>query len=256
MRMARIGFIGAGNREVQNGSELAYLMLFGNRSFDTMKDNQAAYDFFKRCMEVHGWWLTTHEILAERKKSAQESLSCKNPKLAARNPDICPPLATTQAAEQKVNAPAQPATDARSSPAIVTTVQHETSISREKVETGKLLAQLYLIKGPIVSNPPQTFRGSFTPDGKAEVTLAGNRTLSGKFESFPASESIRARYKPVLVNPDSVKISRGTDLKGFAVLSDGIGTELECVYSLNNATGHGEGTCADNQRNTYRIVFD
>jgi hypothetical protein len=251
--MARIGFVGAGNHEVQNGSELAYLMLFGNRSFDTMKDNQAAYDFFKRCMEVHGWWLTTREILAERKRSAQENLSCKNPGLAARNPDICPPLATTQPTDQKVTTPAQPATVTASTPAATL---HETSISWTKVETRKLLAQLYLIKGPIVSNPPQTFRGSFTPDGKAEVTLAGNRTLSGTFESFPVSESIRARFKPVLVNPDGLKISRGTDLKGFAVLSDGTGTELECVYSLNNATGRGEGTCADNQRNTYRIVFD
>jgi len=121
----------------------------------------------------------------------------------------------------------------------------------------RLGAQLYLIRGRIVSNPPQTFRGTFSPDGTAEVILAGNRRVFGNFESFAASESISAKYKPVLLtNPDSLKISPGVNVKGFAALSDGVGTDLECAYALNSATKRGEGTCADNQRNTYRIVFD
>jgi hypothetical protein len=74
----------------------------------------------------------------------------------------------------------------------------------------KLLPQLYLIRGPIVSNPPQTFRGTFSPDGKAEVILAGNRRLTGNFESFALNDSISAKYKPaLLVNPDCLKIPRG-----------------------------------------------
>jgi hypothetical protein len=120
----------------------------------------------------------------------------------------------------------------------------------------RLLSQLYLIRGPIVSNPPQAFRGTFLPDGKAEIILSGNRRLVGNFESFPVSESIQAKYKPALIKPDNLKIPRGADVKGFAALSDGVGTDIECVFLLNSSTTRGEGTCADNQRNTYRIVFD
>jgi hypothetical protein len=35
--------------------------------------------------------------------------------------------------------------------------------------------------------------------------------LFGNFESFPASESIRAKYTPSLINPDSLKVPRGAD---------------------------------------------
>jgi len=120
----------------------------------------------------------------------------------------------------------------------------------------KLLAQLYLVRGPIVSKPPQAFRGTFSPDGKAEVILAGNRRLTGNFDSFSVDESIAARYKPTLISPDALKIPRGADVKGFAALSDGVDVEMECVYAINKGSGRGEGTCVDNQRNTYRLVFD
>jgi hypothetical protein len=119
-----------------------------------------------------------------------------------------------------------------------------------------LLAQLYLVKGPIVSNPPQAFSAEFLPSGKARIVLSGRRLLIGDFELFSITESITAKYKPSLINPDRLKPTAGSDAKGFAVLSDGSGTQLECAYSLIRTMGRGEGVCADNQRNEYRIVFD
>ena len=119
-----------------------------------------------------------------------------------------------------------------------------------------LLAQLYLIKGPIVSNPPQTFSAKFSETGKAEVILSGRRILTGDFELIGLEESIKGKFKPSLVNTDGMKPSPGADAKGFAVLSDGGGTQLECAYSFSRSTKRGEGTCADNQRNTYSLVFD
>lgn len=120
----------------------------------------------------------------------------------------------------------------------------------------RLTAQLYLIKGPIVSNPPQTFNAEFFEGGKAFVVLSGRRPLTGDFELFGISELTKAKYNVRLMNPDSVNPAPGTDARGFAVLSDGTGTELECSYSLTRSTGRGQGMCADNQRNTYRIIFD
>jgi hypothetical protein len=135
-------------------------------------------------------------------------------------------------------------------------ISQPTATHPMRASTGiRALAQLYLIKGPIVTNPPQTFSAEFF-DGKAEIILSGRRRLTGEFELFTLGESIKAKYKPGLINPDSMKLSPGADAKGFAALSDGAGSQLECVYSLIRATGRGEGTCADNQRNTYSLVFD
>jgi hypothetical protein len=119
-----------------------------------------------------------------------------------------------------------------------------------------LLAQLYLIKGPVVSNPPQTFNGEFLSSGKAQVVLSGRRLLTGDFELLPITESIQAKYKPALIKLDGLKPTAGADAKGFAALSDGAGMQIECAYSLTKDTGHGQGICGDNQGNTYRIVFD
>jgi hypothetical protein len=118
------------------------------------------------------------------------------------------------------------------------------------------LAQLYLISGPTVSNPPQSFNGEFSSNGEARVVLAGRRVLTGNFDLFETGQSIQAKYQPKLIKPEAVKPLAGTDAKGFAALSDGTGLQLECIYSIKRATGRGEGTCADNQRNTYKIVFD
>ena len=122
----------------------------------------------------------------------------------------------------------------------------------------RLLAQLYLIKGPVVSNPPQTFSGEFLSNGKARVVLSPRQLLTGDFELLPVTESIQAKYKPTLIKLDGLKPVAGADSKGFAKLSDGAGMQLECAYSLALArtSGRGEGLCGDNQRNTYRIVFD
>ena len=121
--------------------------------------------------------------------------------------------------------------------------------------TDTFLAVLRAAGDEIVSNPPQTFNGEFLPTGKAQVIL-GRRRLTGDFELFGMSDSIKTKYAPSLIDVDSLKPSRNANAKGFVVLSDDSGTQLECVYALNKSTGRGDGTCADNQRNTYRIVFD
>jgi len=250
MRTARPGFSGQGSRDVATGDELAYLMLFGNRSFGVMKDDQAAYDFFKRCMEVHNWWLTTREVLAERQKSASESSACKNPNIAAKNPDICQSQAMAKTVSAAPPSPVAPPATAAAA------VQSPAPAIQTKVEAPSLLGQVYLVKGPVVSNPPQAFRAKFT-DGKAEIVLSGNRLLTGDVETLPTDQSIKAKYQPRLLrNPDNLQAPRGANAKGFAALSDGTGTEIECAYMINPSNGRGEGVCADNQRNTYRLVFD
>ena len=116
------------------------------------------------------------------------------------------------------------------------------------------MAQLYLIKGLIVSNPPQTFSAEFFEDGKASAVLNGRRLLTGNYALFELSESISAKYSAKLIKPDTLKLFSGADTKGFAALSD-VDLEIECVYGLTRSTGRGDGTCADNQGNTYRIAF-
>jgi hypothetical protein len=118
------------------------------------------------------------------------------------------------------------------------------------------LAQLFLIRGPVVTNPPQTFSAEFSEDGKASAILSGRRLVTGNYELFGLSDSIKEKYSPRLINADSVKPRGSADAKGFAALSDNSGTDLECAYTFNRSTRRGEGTCADNQRNTYTLVFD
>jgi Peptidase family M48 len=120
----------------------------------------------------------------------------------------------------------------------------------------KTLAQLFLVRGPVVTNPPQTFSAEFSDDGKASAILSGRRLITGNYELVELSDSIKAKYSPRLVNTDSIKPLGSADAKGFAVLSDGRGTDLECAYYFNRSTRQGEGTCADNQRNTYTLLFD
>jgi hypothetical protein len=117
-------------------------------------------------------------------------------------------------------------------------------------------AALFLVKGPIVSNPPQRFSAEFYDNGRAVALLSGLRRLTGNFQTFGISESIADKYSASLIKPDSVKPQLGSDAKGFAVFSDEFGTLLECSYTFSRATGRGRGGCADNQANTYDIVFD
>jgi hypothetical protein len=117
-------------------------------------------------------------------------------------------------------------------------------------------AGLFLTRGPIVSNPPQRFIAEFYDNGKAAAVLSGIGRLSGDYQIFAINESIAEKYATHLINPDSVKPQIGADARGFAALSSGTGTELECSFTFIKATGRGEGACADNQRNTYRLVFD
>jgi PDZ domain len=176
------------------------------------------------------------------REAGLSQISLKQPESAS--PPVSVPVVTPQTMSEAPPSPLK-------SLEVTTPPPQPTSIG-----VGKSMAQLYLVKGPIVSNPPQIFNGEFLPTGKAQVTLSGRRLLTGDFELFGIADSIKAKYKPALVNPDNLKLSIGADAKGFAALNDGSGTQLECVYSLTKATGRGEGTCADNQRNTYRIVFD
>ena len=116
-------------------------------------------------------------------------------------------------------------------------------------------AQLSLVKGRIVSNPPQSFNAEFDDgSGKASVVLAGNRRLEGNFELFEIGTAISAKYKATLIKPDAIKVAPGADRKGFARFSD-FGLQLECSYSLLTSTGRGGGVCADSDGNSYQIGF-
>jgi hypothetical protein len=79
------------------------------------------------------------------------------------------------------------------------------AVQATSIGIGKSMAQLYLVKGPIVSNPPQIFNGEFWRRVKAQVILSGRRLLTGDFELFGIADSITAKYKPALVNPDNLK---------------------------------------------------
>jgi hypothetical protein len=159
-----------------------------------------------------------------------------------------PPVPTTTAAPQTALGFA-PAAQTTSSP-----VNTPAPVPATVATTQRLFAQLYLIKGPVVSDPPQVFKAEFFPGGKVQVVL-GRRILIGDFELFSLTDSIKSK-QPSLINPDTLKVSPNADAKGFAGLSDETGMQLECIYSLTQSNGRGAGTCADNQRNSYRIVFD
>lgn len=218
-------------------------------------------------------YLSTHPSNAERigaMREAVEEIAGKKSRGGALLPTLLAGQAITVrpidqqsmlpvlTASQPIQTPPQPMVTA----ALVNqppAVQAQTLIPltpAPAVIASKQLAQLYLIRGPIVSNPPQAFSAEFLSSGKALVVLSSRRLLTGDFELFELDKPIQAKYSAKLVNPDNVKPISRADAKGFAALSDNSGTELECVYSFARATGRGEGTCADNQRNTYRLVFD
>lgn len=114
-------------------------------------------------------------------------------------------------------------------------------------------AQIYLIKGRIVSNPPQASSVEFFADaGKAAVTFAGAHRVAGEFEVFGIAESIGKAAQ--LIKPETLKPLPGADAKGFAVFRE-TGYRLECAYALDRKSGSGEGTCADSQGNIYRLAF-
>jgi hypothetical protein len=117
-------------------------------------------------------------------------------------------------------------------------------------------ALLYLIRGPVVTTPPQVFKAEFLDSSEASVILSGQRRLTGVFETFGLNDSITKKYSARLLEPDSVKPEANSDAKGFAYFSDKAGWDMECAFSLTRATGRGRGICADNQRNTYQIVLD
>jgi len=214
--------------------------------------------------------LMTQTILEiQDKTNRQEALLPKNlegqslPITARAQPSAAPVVAIAQTPAQLPIPSATPSTTSQPVLAFAPTTHIAPApsavtplVSKSTTVDRRFLAQLYLIKGPIVSNPPQTFSAEFLETGKAQVILSGRRLLTGDFELFGIGESIKAKYSANLVNPDSLKPLAGADAKGFAALSDGGGTQLECAYSFSRSTGRGEGTCADNQRNTYRLVFD
>jgi beta-barrel assembly-enhancing protease len=212
----------------------------------------------------------TQTILEIQDKiNRQQALLPKNldgqslPVNTAIQPSAGPAVATAQALSQLPTA-GPPASGGSATSAFVPAVQTTPASNAQNqvapASTGssrqRSFAQLYLIKGPIVSNPPQTYSAEFLETGEASVVLSGRRRLTGEFELFGMSDVVTTKYKPRLTNPDSIKPGPGSDTKGFATFSDGTGTELECSYSLTRATGRGQGMCADNQSNTYRIIFD
>lgn len=163
------------------------------------------------------------------------------------NPPPAAVASTTASTSRPPVSESAPVSSTTSGPSFATPKAPERAVS---------YAQLFLIKGPVVTNPPQRFSAEFHHTGKATAILSGSRRLTGDYKLFEITESIEAKYSASLIKPDAEKLTLGADAKGFAVFSDGTGFDLECAYSLTKATGRGQGTCADNQRNTYRIVFD
>jgi hypothetical protein len=79
--------------------------------------------------------------------------------------------------------------------------------------------------------------------------------LDGEFELFAPDEAVTARYTPRLIDRQTVNAALAP-MREASLSSRRNRNELECVYSLVQSTGRGQGTCADNQSTTYRIVFD
>jgi beta-barrel assembly-enhancing protease len=212
--------------------------------------------------------LTQTILEIQDKRNRQEALLPKNLdgqslalNTAVQAPAV-PILTKAQATSQSPNASAIPLgsqTQVTFAPAAQISPAPNASAPLVPASTGssgqRLSAQLYLVRGPIVSNPPQTYTAEFLESGKASVMLL-RRRLTGDFELFGVNESLPAKYNARLIKPDSVKPLPSADAKGFAIFSDGAGTELECSYSLIRSTGRGQGICVDNQHNTYNIVFD
>lgn len=211
-------------------------------------------------------YFSTHPSTTERAVAMTQTISEIKDKLS-REEAILPK--TLRGQSLAVNALARDPTPVNTTPvtvqlapALVPVVQTMPApavvavASRLTGTASRMFAQLYLIRGPVVSNPPQTFSGEFLDTGKASVVLSGRRRLTGDFELFGIDEKLAAKYSARLIKPDSVKPTLGNDAKGFAAFSDGIGAEIECSYFLNRSTGRGQGMCADNEKNTYRIVFD
>jgi beta-barrel assembly-enhancing protease len=131
-----------------------------------------------------------------------------------------------------------------------------TPSTRVSAKTGRSLAYLYLVKGQIVSNPPQSFTANFDHDsGIASVTLAGNHRVDGTFELFELNESVGAKYRARLLKPETLKPFAGADSRGFAAFSDA-GLQLECAFALIKASARGAGTCQDNMGNGYQMVLE
>jgi hypothetical protein len=187
--------------------------------------------FQERCMIARGYYKVSRDASQQRQPAVANVVPTQAAPVAPAA-SASGPVAATQAAP----APAAP------TPATAAAAP-------------RYYAQLYLVKGRIVSNPPQEFSAEFFNDTrKASVILMGRRLLQGDFELFPISASIQAKYTAALIKPDSVKTVPGADLKGFARFTD-IDLELECAYTLVSSTGRGAGLCNDNQGNGYRIVF-
>lgn len=187
-----------------------------------------AQEFADRCMIARGYYKASREALSQT--TAKATASSPRPAPVAAPPSPPPAVQAPPAQSVSVESPAAP---------LVT----------------KRAALLFLIRGPIVSDPPQSFSGEFSSNGKAQVMLSNRRIVQGDFQLFELSDSVSAKYQASLIKPDTLKPPAGTDMKGFAALSDDSTLKLECAYAIAKSSGRGEGTCADNERNTYRIVF-
>jgi hypothetical protein len=184
-----------------------------------------AQGFAERCMFARGYYKASRDAQPQNQPTAT----------AYAPPPAAPPAV--------VAAPTAPVV---TQPAPTPLVPNAPTVTRR-------FAQLYLIKGKIVSTPPQSFTAEFFDEtGKTRVELSGRRVLEGDFELFLFSTRISSKLR--IVKPDSIKTIAGADKKGIARFSD-LDLELECAYMFVSSTGRGSGICTDNQGNGYQIVF-
>jgi hypothetical protein len=184
-----------------------------------------AQGFAERCMFARGYYKVSRDQVQQQSQLTATPALATPPLVGLAPPPTAP--ASIQSAPA-ISPPAAPAVTRR-------------------------FAQLFLVRGKIVSTPPQTFTAEFLDETrKATVELAGRRLLQGDFELFPLSASISSKLR--IVKPGSIKTLAGADTKGLARFSD-LDLELECAYMFVSSTGRGSGVCTDTQGNGYQITF-
>lgn len=269
MRTGAEAGVKAYSKEFESEADYLGLYLLARAGFDI----SVASDLFRRMgtekpsaqVQVYS---STHPSTPERAAAMQQAMLEIQGKTATQQALLpatlpgeafavkAPELRIAQSTQQAATAPIiRPVTSftPTASPGLTPSVNQP---APARATTGaSYLAQMYLVKGRIVSNPPQAYSAKFFMDTrKASVALSGQRLVNGEFDQFGMNESIGTKYKASLIKPDTLKPFPGADAKGFALFSD-VDLQIECAYALTEATGRGEGTCADNQGNTYRIVF-
>jgi hypothetical protein len=195
-------------------------------------------------------------IVAAAQKSGQAPSQPSQPILALVPPGpTVPPSSSSLALSPDRSPVIQPTSSSSAVGIIQPPAGHPATAPTRDSSGSPRFAQIYLVKGRIVSNPPQAFSVEFFADtGKAAVTFGGAQRIAGEFEFFDLADSVSTKRSAQLIKPDTLKPFDGADTKGFATFGEA-GFRLECAYALNRTSGRGEGTCADSQENIYQLAF-